>query len=202
MKTLLYILIITPLFLFSQVGINTTNPQETLHVEGTLCVTNTSTKTPLKISGLDANGTLSDVFIGPNLQLTGNVLSANSPTTTSSPTIYLTATINLPAGAPGDEFDDLDMSVGTLNANKVVFRLVGRRSSYDITGIDGGTDGRHLVLFNVEKVNMNLNDEDAGSLPQNRIITLANNVGTSGQGTAELVYDGTLQRWILIGFRD
>jgi len=202
MKTILYIFIIIPFFLFSQVGINTTTPQETLHVEGTLCVTNTSTKTPLKISGLDSNGTLTDVFIGPNLQLTGNVLSANSPTTTSSPTTYLTATVNLPPGSPGDEFDDLDMFVATLNANKVVFRLTGRGNSYDITGIAGGIDGRHLVLFNVEKVNMNLNDEDANSLPQNRIITLANNLGTSGQGTAELVYDGTLQRWVLIGFRD
>jgi len=184
------------------VGINTTTPQETLHVEGTLCVTNTSTKTPLKISGLDVNGTLTDVFIGPNLQLTGNVLSANSPTTSSSPTIYLTTTVSLPDGSPGEKFNDFDMSVATLNANKIVFRLTDRKSSYNITGIAGGTDGRHLVLFNIMKANMVLTDEDINSEPQNRIITLANNVSTSGQGTAELVYDGALLRWVLIGFRD
>jgi len=199
MKTLLFIFIITPFFLFSQVGINTTSPQETLHVEGTLCVSNTTSKTPDKISGMDPNGVLTDIVVGTNLQLTGNVLSANS---TSSATIYLTTTINLPTGSPGDKFNNLDMSVATLNASKIVFRLTGRKSSYDITGIAGGVDGRHLVLFNIMKANMSLNDDDSNSLPQNRIITLANNVATSGQGTAELVYDGSLQRWVLIGFRD
>jgi len=202
MKNLLYSFCLFPFFLFSQVGINTTTPQETLHVEGTLCVTDTSTKIPLKISGLDANGTLGDVVIGANLQLTGNVLSANTSSTTSSPTTYLSATVNLPTGSPGDEFDDLDISLSTLNANMVVIRLEGRSFNYKITGISGGTDGRHLILFNVEAVNMNLNDEDTSSLAQNRIITLANNLLTSGRGTAELVYDGALQRWVVIGFRN
>jgi len=202
MKNLIYVFSLLPLFLFSQVGINTTTPLETLHVEGTLCVTNTSTKTPLKISGLDTKGTLTDVLLGANLQLTGNVLSANTSTSTSSPTRYLSATVNLPTGSPGDEFDDLDISLSTLNANKVLIRLEGRSFNYKITGISGGTDGRHLILFNVEAVNMNLNNKDTSSLAQNRIITLANNLLTSGQGTAELVYDGVLQRWVLIGFRN
>jgi len=202
MKNLIYVFSLLPLFLFSQVGINTTTPLETLHVEGTLCVTNTSTKTPLKISGLDTKGTLTDVLLGANLQLTGNVLSANTSTSTSSPTRYLSATVNLPTGSPGDEFDDLDISLSILNANKVLIRLEGRSFNYKITGISGGTDGRHLILFNVEAVNMNLNNKDTSSLAQNRIITLANNLLTSGQGTAELVYDGVLQRWVLIGFRN
>lgn len=201
MKTLLYIFVITPMFLFAQVGINTTSPQETLHVEGTLCVTNTSTKTPTKITGMDSNGTMTDVVVGSNLTLTGNVLSANS-ISASSPTIYLTATHKLPVGSPGDKFNDLDMSIGTSNIDRVVFRLTGRTNNYKITGLHGGTDGRHIVLFNVPSVNMSLNDEDTNSLPQNRIITLAANVATSNQGTAELVYDGGLQRWVLIGFRD
>lgn len=64
MKTLLYILIITPFFLFSQVGINTITPTETLHVEGTLCVTNTTTKTPVKIAGMDGSGTVTDIVVG------------------------------------------------------------------------------------------------------------------------------------------
>jgi len=202
MKHLIYIFSLLPFFLFSQIGINTNTPQETLHVVGTLCVTDTSKKIPLKMSGLDVNGTLTDVIIGENLQLTGSVLSANTSATTSSPTTYLSATINLPTGSPGDEFDDLDISLSTLNANKVLIRLEGRSFNYKITGISGGTDGRHLILFNVDAVNMNLNDEDAGSLPQNRVITLANNLLTSGQGTAELVYDGALQRWVLIAFRN
>jgi len=199
MKNLLYIFILTPFFIYSQVGINTTTPQETLHVEGTLCVTDTTTKTATQVAGLDNNGTLTGITVGSNLQLTGNVLSANS---TSSPTIYLVGTKTFPTGIPGEEFNDLDMSIATTNANKVVFRLIGRKNNYKITGISGGTDGRHLVLYNVENVNLTFVAESALSQPQNRLETLANNVATSGKGTAELVYDGTSQRWIVIGFRD
>lgn len=201
MKNLIFILIFAPLSIFSQVGVNTTTPEETLHVEGTFRVTNTSTETPTKLTGLNSDGTLTDVTIGSNLSLTGSTLSANA-VSSSSPTIYLVATIPLADGSPGDKFNDLDMGVSTTNVDKVVFRFTGRTANYKITGISDGTDGRHLVLFNVSTSNMSVNDESTDSLPQNRIITLASNVATSGQGTAELVYDAPLQRWILIGFRD
>lgn len=202
MKFLIFTLLFLPQFLFAQVGINTTTPQETLHVEGTFCVTNTTTKTPTKLSGLDNNGTLADVVIGDNLELTGNVLSANVPVSTSSPTIYLVATMVIPDGPPGEQLNNYDIDLGGAHVDKVVFRLTGRTANYKITGISGGTDGRHIVLFNVESVNLTLVAESTDSNPENRLITLANNVATSGRGTAELVYDGTLQRWILIGFRD
>ena len=201
MKTLLYIFIITPFFIFSQVGINTTTPQETLHVEGTLCVTDTSTKTPTRIAGMDANGTVAGITVGANLQLTGNVLSANA-VSASSPTIYLVSSIGIPAGPPGEQMNNLDLDISGANVDKVVFRLTGRTNNYKITGISGGTDGRHIVLYNVESVNLTLVAESASSDPENRLETLANNVATSGKGTAEFVYDGASQRWILIGFRD
>lgn len=199
MKNIIYIFILAPFFVFSQVGINTTNPQETLHVEGTLCVSNTTTCTPDKLSGTNANGVLTDVIVGNNLDLTGNVLSAD---VSGGSAFYLVATIPVPDGPPGEELNDFDIGLGGVNSNKVVFRLTGRTANYKITGIAGGTDGRHIVLFNVSTSNLTLVAESGLSSPQNRMITLANNVATSGQGTAELVYDGTLQRWILIGFRD
>lgn len=201
MKKLLYIFAITPFFLFSQVGINTTNPQETLHVEGTMCITETSTKVPTRIAGMDANGTVAGITVGANLQLTGNVLSANA-VSASSPTIYLVANIAIPTGPPGEQMNDLELDLSGANVDKVVFRLTGRTNNYKITGISGGTDGRHIVLYNVETVNLTLVAESTDSLPVNRLETLANNVATSGKGTAEFVYDGTSQRWILIGFRD
>jgi len=201
MKNLLYIFAITPFFLFSQVGINTTTPQETLHVEGTLCVTDTSTKMPTRIAGMDVNGTVANITVGANLQLTGNVLSANA-VSASSPTIYLVTTVNIPTGPPGEKMDNLDMDIAGANVDKVVFRLTGRTNNYKITGISGGTDGRHIVIYNVESVNLTLVAESVDSDPENRLETLANNVATSGKGTAEFVYDGASQRWILIGFRD
>lgn len=199
MKNITYLFIVLPLFVFSQVGINTTNPQETLHVEGTLCVSNTTTVTPNKLSGTNTDGVLTDVIVGNNLDLTGNVLSAD---VRGGSAFYLVATIPVPDGPPGEQLHNFDIDLSGANADKVVFRLVGRTANYKITGIAGGTDGRHIVLFNVSLSNLTLVAESTASLPQNRMITLANNVATSGQGTAELVYDGTLQRWILIGFRD
>lgn len=201
MKTLLYIFTLVPCFLFAQVGINTTTPQETLHIEGTLCVTDTSTKTPTKIAGMDPSGTVAGITIGANLQLTGNVLSANA-VSASSPTVYLVQSISIPTGPPGEEMNDLDMDISGTNVDKVVFRLTGRTNNYKITGIAGGTDGRHLVLYNVESVNLTLVAESTASAAENRLETLANNVATSGKGTAEFVYDGASKRWILIGFRD
>jgi len=199
MKNLLYIFAITPFFLFSQVGINTTNPQETLHVEGTLCITDTTTKTADKIAGLDTNGTVTGITAGKNLELTGNVL--NSTATGSA--YYFVSTISLPGSISGQDYNNLDLDLLGTNASKTLFRLTDRTAGYDVTGIAGGTDGRHIVLFNVSTSNLRIYDEDPRSLAQNRIITLNSGfVNTSGQGTAELVYDGALSRWILIGFRD
>ncbi len=197
MKTLLYIFIITPFFLFSQVGINTTIPQETLHVAGTLRVTNTTTEIPTKLTGMDSNGTMTDVVIGTNLQLSGNVLNA------SGSGFYFAATKSLPGGSSGEEYNNLDLDLLVTNIDRTLFRLTDRTAGYEITGIAGGTNGRDIVLFNVSTSNLKIYDEDIRSIATNRIITLKGGfVGTSGQGTAELVYDGALNRWILIAFRD
>jgi len=199
MKNVLYIFVVIPFFLFSQVGINTTNPQETLHIEGTLCITDTSTKIAEKIAGLDTKGTVTGVTVGNNLDLTGNVLSS----TATGSAYYFVATVSLPGGISGQDYDNLDLDLLGVNASKTLFRLTDRTAGYDLTGIAGGTDGRHIVLFNVSTSNLKIYNEDSRSLPQNGIITLKGGfVGTSGQGTAELVYDGALARWILIGFRD
>ena len=196
-KILTVLLLVFSVSFYAQVGIGTTTPQETLHVEGTARITNTTTTTPTKLAGLDAAGTVTDVIVGDNLSLDGNVLNG-----ASGPSIYLVATISIPTGPPGEEMNDFDIQVDGLHSDKVLFRLIGRTNNYKITGIVGGTDGRHIVLYNVESVNLTLDDESGLSLASNRMITLANNVATSGKGTAELIYDGTQQRWILIGFRN
>ena len=199
MKNIIYIFIFAPFFVFSQVGINTTTPQETLDVVGTLRVSNTTSCMPNKISGTNGNGVLTDVVVGNNLELTGNVL--NSTATGSA--YYFVATISLPGNLSNEVYNNLDLDLLGANASKTLFRLIDRTASYHITGISGGTDGRHIVLYNVSASNLKIYDQDARSLASNRIITLNGGfVGTSGEGTAELVYDGAQSRWILIGFRD
>ena len=139
------------------------------------------------------------VTVGQNLELTGNVLSS----TATGSAYYFVATISLPGGTSGQDYNNLNLDLLGGNISKTLFRLTDRTAGYNITGISGGTDGRHIVLFNVSTSNLKIYDEDTRSLANNRIITLNNGfVNTSGQGTAELVYDGSLNRWILIGFRD
>ena len=203
MKKLIYIIAIIPQLFFAQVGIGTVTPEETLHIEGTLRVTNTKSTTPTKITGFDANGTMSEITVGDNLELNGNTLNVVLPSTANTNTTnYGIATINVADGTPNQKFNNLNIDLNGANANTVLFKLEGRTKNYTITGIEGGTHGKHIILFNVSTSNLTFNNEDNNSDAQNRIITLDNNINTSGQGTAEFVYDGGLQRWILINFRN
>ena len=118
--------------------------------------------------GLDTNGTLTGVAVGKNLELTGNVLSS----TATGSAYYFVATISLPGGTSGQDYNNLDLDLLGANASNTLFRLTDRTAGYDITGIAGGTDGRHIVLFNVSTSNLRIYDQDSRSLDQNRIITL------------------------------
>ena len=140
-----------------------------------------------------------NILVAGGSGLLGNVL--NSTATGSA--YYFVATISLPGNLSNEVYNNLDLDLLGANASKTLFRLIDRTASYHITGISGGTDGRHIVLYNVSASNLKIYDQDARSLASNRIITLNGGfVGTSGEGTAELVYDGAQSRWILIGFRD
>ncbi|AUP80849.1 hypothetical protein [Flavivirga eckloniae] len=190
-------LVLLPTISFSQVGINTTNPLDTLHVNGTVRIVDTNSSTSTKLMGADANGTINEVIVGTNLGLTAGTLNAYGSAT------YGIISLAVTDGPVNEEFNDYDLGVSGVNQDKTVFRLTGRTNSYRFTGIAGGTDGRHIVLLNIPSVNFRLENEHTSSLAQNRIITLSGGFeATSGQGSAELVYDGTLQRWFLINLRN
>ena len=114
-------------FIFSQVGINTTSPQETLHVEGTLRVTNTNNTTvTTKIAGTCAQGTVSDILVGENLILKSNVLSANSGN-------YGIVDISIPVIAVNQVFDNqADYSGSSLFIAAIffAFQIYGDFSGY------------------------------------------------------------------------
>jgi LEA14-like dessication related protein len=182
-------------FIFSQVGINTTSPQETLHVEGTLRVTNTNNTTvTTKIAGTCAQGTVSDILVGENLILKSNVLSANSGN-------YGIVDISIPVIAVNQVFDNLDLNVGGVNLDKVIFRLnTGVSMNFTIRGIKGGTDGRHIIIYNTSTGNMKV-DHLMSSNPINSIDDLGSGTQTNGIGTVELVYDGVTKKWLIINVR-
>lgn len=193
----IFILLITQ-FNYAQVGIGTTNPQATLHVQGNLRVTNiNNTTTSDKLIGACAQGDVTGVVVGEGLMLKENVLTASG---TGTPTRYRIANIPIITTAPNQNFDNVNLDLGGVNGDIVIFRM-GPLHNYTISGIAGGTDGRHLILYNSTGVNLTINNMSSSN-PLNNIDTLGSSTSTSGTGTIEFVYDGTLNKWIVINIRN
>lgn len=183
---------------YAQVGIGTTNPQATLHIEGTVRITNTADITDSdKLIGACGAGDITGVKVGPGLSLKDNELTA---TNTSSPTRYKIAVIPITTTAPNQIFDNMNFNLAGSNQDVVIFRL-GAAHNYTIQGLAGGTDGRHVIIYNSNGVNLTINNMSS-SIPANNIDTLGSSTATSGVGTIEMVYDGTLSKWIVINIRN
>lgn len=174
----------------AQVGINTTNPQETLHVGGTVRIDNTSpTVTTTKLFGADAVGTLREISIGTNLKLSSNVLSAKSNFDHSFGTITLTPVSNNNV--------DLLLDSGEANEGKSIIRINKTvAGDLEITGIKDGYNGQHIWLY-AQSGKLTLKANDAGSLAINRIET-NDKLAAKQWGMIELVYDGTRSLWIVM----
>ena len=69
MKYLILSFFLVSNLIVAQVGIGTTSPQETLDINGSIRVSNTSKSPASKIMGADSGGTLNEVVIGDNLEL-------------------------------------------------------------------------------------------------------------------------------------
>ena len=180
----------------AQVGIGTSNPQATLHVEGSLRVTSTNNITTSdRIIGTGAEGDITAIVAGNGLLLKDNVLS-----TTSSPTKYKITAIPITTTAPNQVFDNMNYDLEGANKEVVIFRLAAGHN-YTIAGLSGGVDGRHLIIYNSTSVNLSINNMSS-SIPANNIDTLGSATATSGVGTIEFVYDGTIGKWIVINLRN
>jgi len=183
---------------YAQVGIGTTSPLSTLHVQGTMRVTNTNNATTTtKLAGTCDSGIVSDIRVGNNLSLVNNELSAAD----GDNSVYKVASVKLTTTSSNYIFDNLDLDLNGANAGVVVFRLYGSANSFIIKGIAGGVDGRHILLYNSSAVNMRA-DHLGSSNPINTIDTIGTSTATSGVGTLELVYDGSTSKWIVTNIRD
>lgn len=185
---------------YAQVGVNTTNPLETLDVNGTLAVRglDANSAATTKLVGATATGTTASVVVGQNLNLTNGVLNA-----TTGAVRYLPVIINGAFFASTVNNLDLDLNVG--NADRTLFILRGNNgapSTFTITGIAGGTDGR-LIVIRADRQNFNIfiENESPNSLAGNRL-QFANNPSQStnvnGFGSLTFVYVGAVSRWVLI----
>lgn len=81
-------------------------------------------------------------------------------------------------------------------ADASVLRL-STDASRNVTGLQGGSDGRIIVIRNVGSNNIVLKDEDSGSSAANRF-ALPSDVTLSADQQAILIYDSTSSRWGLL----
>jgi hypothetical protein len=87
-----------------------------------------------------------------------------------------------------------------LAADKSVFRVCAS-ANYDLTGLTGGVDGRFVAVCNVCNTgNIRIMNENANSTAANRILIGGGGSFSFGYNESVLlVYDGTSQRWRVVG---
>jgi hypothetical protein len=194
-----------------QVGINTTNPQEMLDVNGKIRVTDTNVdfgRTMVSIIGVDDEDTLSKINISSDFVITENTLTVSGTTSYSVINIDFEDAEDdyLDDYVPGVDIANLDLGLDNLNAQETVIRFTNPPEAFYISGIAGGVAGRHILLLNpTENIHIGVRDETYSpnlSAIENRILTYGSGFtdATSGQGAIELVYDGT--RWIVLNKRN
>ncbi|KQC33041.1 hypothetical protein AAU57_06690 [Nonlabens sp. YIK11] len=200
----------TSIFLVStlvnaQVGIGTTSPQETLHIEGDLIVEGYNQfENSTMLVGADSQGNLTTLTLNNELTLENNRIQlANS--------IYYgigRRDLTLLAIGSANRVHNLDLKLGLGEANhgKTVIKVSNLPGNIKLTGIQDGVDGQHLFFYHAGKGNIVFLDEQDSasnfSLPRNRIKVLAGSETISGQGSIELFYDGALQRWVILSIHD
>jgi len=196
---------------YAQVGINTTEPQEALDVNGKIRVTDTDLdigRTMVSIIGVDDQETLSKINLSVDFLIIDNTLTVTGTTSYSVINIdfedeeddYLDDYIQ------GVDIANLDLFLDNINAQETVIRFTNPPEAFYISGIEGGVAGRHILLLNpTVNIHMGVRDESFGgngSNAENTILTYGAGTtdATQGQGAIEMVYDGT--RWIVLNIRN
>lgn len=71
-------------------------------------------------------------------------------------------------------------------------------AAWNITGLQGGSDGRIIIIDNIGAFNITLKNSDAGSSTSNRFLFTADLVLAPNESVT-LVYDGTSTKWRAVG---
>jgi len=181
------------------VGINTTDPQETLHVNGKIRVTDTDfdvDRTMVSVIGIDDEGTLSKIAVANGLVIVkNNTIMAAGSGYYSINDIPIVTVQNI-------QFDNLDVGLLGDYSYKTVIRFTGQAHHFDISGITAAFAGKHIILLNQSSKRMRLLDNSEDSIIENRILTYTNSPAETlqGQGAIELVYDG--YQWIVLNVKE
>ena len=80
------------------------------------------------------------------------------------------------------------------------YRITGPTDIFTITGFDGGSDGRILMLVNSTDFDMIIANENPGSLETNQVLTGSGaDIAVPARTIANFIYDIDLSRWQLTG---
>lgn len=201
MKITIYVLLVIPLFVsFSQnVGINTTNPQATLHVNGNLKFEPNLSISATRLVGVVQNGGTREFELGTTFNITNGTLEV---TESVDPNIFLIGDVDQSITASVNQYNNYDIGLGDVNQDKTVIRFTGETAGYTVTGFAGGYDGRIIYFYNSQFQSVTFYNLNAASDSENKIITGSGaNIGINNVGVAEFIYDGSIEKWILVNVR-
>lgn len=189
----------------AQIGIGTSNPQASIDTNGTVRVTDLSSiaAESLDLTGVTASNILKRTDVGANLLMVNDSL-VTAPVSRSIGANNLGAA---PVDGSGDVMNwDLDIGVTGENELSTFINVHSYAVNKKISGIKGGTEGRHITLFFTQSNTITILENDTGSIAKNRFTTLeTSGIIVAGQGFVDLVYDADagpdgLGRWLVIKF--
>lgn len=136
--------------LSAQVGINTTNPQADLDVNGKVRIQDLSgtgaSLAGAKLLATEPDGTVVEVDSGDLEIDSGGNINITGGGGGSASTQFEIAVIDL-NNASGN-VNNLDLSLGGANSSVVMFILQNTSGDINLRGIQGGTNGRRIILVN------------------------------------------------------
>lgn len=182
------------------VGINTTDPQATLHIAGDLKFVPDNTVTSTRLIGANSSGDIIEFPLVNGFQIVDNTLTLAS---SEIKNLIKVGTYDQSPLAPTiSSWDNFDLGLVDSNASNSVIRIIGETGSYHVTGFQGGQHGRILYYYNAQQHNVTFKNLDSLSDPENQIITGAiGDESIVAEGMAEFLYDGSVQKWVLINIR-
>lgn len=124
----------------------------------------------------------------------GTVIGGASAAAATVTTLAVTQTLALQGDISPTSFSTTQNDYNPTNlSTSAVLRLTATAAS-NITGLQGGADGRIVILHNIGSFNITLKDEDTGSSAANRFALVADLLLQPDQ-VAMLQYDSTSSRW-------
>lgn len=211
-----------------KVGIGTTNPSKKVHISqgasgatgfsNTMLYLEDNTNSYISMASPESNET-GILFSKPSSNVSGGMVYTSTNRLAlfagGSSRLNITSTGNVGIGtsAPTAKLDiegdivvrkSTNTATGTINAlsrSGGSSLFMNGSGTVTVNGIAGGVDGMLLYLICGNGTNLVLAHENASAAVADRITTqTAANVTISQRGGAVLIYEGSTQKWRIIGF--